>query len=377
MRIVADAQIPLVAEAFSGLGEVALYPPRQLTRAAVADAEVLLVRSITPVDADLLAGSALRFVGTATIGEDHLDTAYLQQAGIYYASVPGCNAEAVAEYVLSALCVLAQQQNFELPARTVGIVGCGNTGSALAAKLKLLGVRVLRNDPPLAAQRGDDTAFVPLSELLASADIVSLHVPLTRTGAHPTQHLISAAQLTTMRPGSTLINTSRGAVVDNVALLHSLRSGHLRGAVLDVWEGEPRPNPALLAAVTLATPHIAGYSLMGKLRATERLYRALCEFLEQPPQWQLPPEPGQVLALGADATLGTSLLAAYDICRDDAQCRAILGLPEAERGAVFERLRKNYPLRPEYAAFSVATQTPAPLRALLGRLGFAVLRETR
>lgn len=368
MNIIADEQIPLVAEAFASLGSVTQVAPRLLTPALLAQAEVLLVRSVTAVNAALLAGSPVRFVGTATIGTDHLDTDYLQQQGIHYASAPGCNAEAVAEYVLSALCVLAARQNFELPARTVGIVGYGNTGRALAAKLAVLGVKVLRNDPPLAQRHPEDAGFTDLDTLLQTADIISLHVPLTRQGPHPTYHLFDARRLAAMRPGSMLINTSRGAVVDNPALLASLKSQHLRGAILDVWEGEPRPDPALLAAVTLGTPHIAGYSQLGKLRATAQLYQALCAFLEQPPQWRLPPLPVQTLNLSSDTTLEAVLRAAYDIGADDRRLRTVLTLPEAERGATFDQLRKTYAFRPEYSAFKVSVA--APLRNTLLRLGF-------
>ncbi len=370
MQIIADEQIPLVAEAFASLGTVTQVPHRALTAALLAQtqAEVLLVRSVTSVDARLLANTAVRFVGTATIGTDHLDTDYLQQQGIHYASAPGCNAEAVAEYVLSALCVLATRQGFELPARTVGIVGYGNTGRALAAKLAVLGVQVLRNDPPLAQRHPEAAGFCDLDTLLKQADIISLHVPLTRQGPHPTYHLFDAERLSAMRPGSMLINTSRGSVVDNGALLTQLQQHHLRAAVLDVWEGEPRPNPALLAAVTLGTPHIAGYSQLGKLRATAQLYQALGAFLEQPPQWHLPPLPVQTLSFSDPPALEAVLGAAYDISADDRRLRAMLTLPEAERGAAFEQLRKSYPFRPEYSAFRVTAR--GALRNTLLRLGF-------
>nr|WP_243663590.1 4-phosphoerythronate dehydrogenase [Rhodothermus marinus] len=224
LRIVADENIPFAREAFRGFGVVRPLPADQITPATVRNCDVLLVRSVTRVDAALLEGSRVQFVGSATSGIDHVDLAYLQKRGIAFAYAPGANADAVVEYVLAALLELAVRRNVSLRGRVVGIVGCGHIGGRLARRLPALGLEVLCCDPPLAEQTGR-TDFVSLETILAEADIVTLHVPLTRTGPHATYHLIDAAALARLRPSAWLLNTSRGAVVDGRALLEARRQG--------------------------------------------------------------------------------------------------------------------------------------------------------
>lgn len=359
LQILADENIPYAQAAFGTLGTVRLLSGRAITSQDVRGADVLLVRSVTRVGPDLLTDSRVRFVGSATIGTDHVDRAWLEAQGIAFAHAPGSNADSVVAYVLAALLRQAVAEQVALEERTVGIVGCGNIGGRLAERLSALGVRVLLNDPPLqtaAEAAGADHAFVPLTQVLAEADIVTVHTPLERGGAHPTWHLIDAAALAAMRPGTWLVNAARGAVVDNTALRMALDDGRLGAALLDVWEGEPTPDPDLLRRTALATPHIAGYSFDGKVEGTAMLYDALVRHLSIQPRW----DPETALAPGEDDRLAlvppdprlarTPYLHAvvgqmYPIGEDDARLRQILKLPAGEHAAAFTHLRKTYPRR--------------------------------
>ncbi len=380
MLIVADENIPFAREAFSTLGEVRLASGRALTPAMVRDAELLLVRSITRVDRALLEGSRVRFAATATIGTDHVDEAWLKQAGIAFAAAPGSNANSVGEYVVCALLTLAARQGRPLAGRSIGIVGVGNVGTRVEAKCRALGMEVRLNDPPLARRTGDPK-YRPLEELL-SCDFLTLHTPLEKGGPDPTWHLANAALLARMNPGAVLLNASRGAVADGRALLAALESGSLGGAVLDVWEGEPTPDLRLLARVDLATPHIAGYSYDGKVNGTEMIYRAACAHLGVEPRWDraacMPaPEiaelPLEAAGRPEEEVLREAALRLYPIERDDASLRRVADQPADKRGVYFDRLRKDYPVRREFqnTRLRVAGGTPALERKLRG-IGFTL-----
>ena len=365
MRILADENIPLVTDAFGALGDVRTMAGRAVQPADVREVDVLLVRSVTSVGPELLEGSDVRFVGSATIGTDHIDRAYLRKRGIAFAHAPASNANSVADYVIAALLKLAVRSRTTLRGKTIGIVGCGNIGGRLARRLPPLGLRVLKNDPPRAEQAeatGEAHDFVPLDNVLAAADIITLHVPLTRTEAHATHHLFDAPTLRRMQTGAWLINTARGAVVDNSALEAVLAEGHLGAVALDVWENEPTPDVELLQRADLATPHIAGYAYDGKVRGTAMLYDALTEHLGVPAIWNaeaaLRPDDGKPLvatpsdpALPATDALHHIVRSMYDLAADDARLRQIVDHPLAERGAYFSRLRKEYPRRREFSRF--------------------------
>jgi erythronate-4-phosphate dehydrogenase len=379
MRIIADENIPCVAKAFASLGEVTLLPGRSMSAAQVRDADILLVRSVTRVDARLLAGSSIQFVGSATIGFDHVDREYLQQQGIGFSTAPGSNATSAAEYVVSALLALSAQQGFDPAGRTAGIIGCGNVGSRVRQKLAALGMNCLVNDPPLQAPGGHED-FVDLDAVL-QADVITVHVPYTREGPWPTHHLVDAAFLARLRPGTVFINTARGAVTDNLALDRLLASRSDLSMVLDVWEGEPDISMSLLEKVRLGTPHIAGYSLDGKLRGTEMIYHAACAHFGQPIQWLAANDLPAGLSLDLRALQETPLLvqlqaavfACYDVRRDDASLRELLALPAPERPARFDRLRKEYPVRREFPQARITTGDPAgELASALSGLGFCV-----
>jgi erythronate-4-phosphate dehydrogenase len=380
MKIIADENIPCVERAFASLGEVSLLPGRGMQAAQVRDADILLVRSVTRVDSSLLEGSSVRFVGSATIGFDHVDRNYLQQRQIGFATAPGSNATSAAEYVVSALLVLSEQQGIELAGKTAGIIGCGNVGSRVRQRLAALGISCLVNDPPLQASGGQD-GFVSLGEVL-QADIVTVHVPLTEAGPYPTRHLVDEALLRRLKAGAIFINTARGAVADNRALDRLLARRTDLSVVLDVWENEPAISASLLQKVDIGTPHIAGYSYDGKLRGTEMIYQAACDYFAVPVQWQAAAEVGpaariDLRAQGAGNLLDVArraVLACYDVRQDDQRLREILSLPEAQRAAAFDRLRKDYPVRREFSETTVLLPEPeGALGRLLSALGFKLL----
>ncbi|WP_028693821.1 4-phosphoerythronate dehydrogenase PdxB [Pseudomonas cremoricolorata] len=376
MLIVADENIPLLDAFFAGLGEIRRYPGRAIDAACVKDADVLLVRSVTRVDRQLLEGSRVRFVGTCTIGTDHLQLDYLAEAGIHWRSAPGCNARGVVDYVLGSLLTLAELEGVALSQRVYGVVGAGEVGGRLVRVLHGLGWRVLVCDPVREAQEGGD--FVSLETILAQCDVISLHPPLQRDGEHPTWHLLGAAELAQLRPGSWLINAARGPIVDNQALRALLAERDDVHAVLDVWEGEPEVNLQLADLCTLATPHIAGYSLDGRQRGTAQIYQALCQWRGIAPTVRLadllPPVALAKLEFAASAELDWALAtlcrAVYDPRRDDADFRRSLSSDTAEQRAAFDRLRKHYPPRREIEGLHVRIQGEAPqLAQMVSALG--------
>ncbi len=304
-----------------------LIPGRQIAAAAVREADALLVRSVTPVNEALLAGSAVKFVATATIGTDHVDERYLALRGIGFASAAGSNANSVAEYVVAALLELAHRGKYRLRDKTLGVVGVGNVGSKVVRYAQALGMRVLRNDPPLG-----------ILEPALEADIVTAHVPLLET----TRHMFHHDNLERF----TLLNTSRGPVVDNKALLKAIDGDRIPAAVLDVWEGEPNISPELLDIVDLGTPHIAGYSFDGKVAGTRMIYEALCRRFQLPATWQ-PSLPSGIqiemsISSGEDDedVLRKLIRRNYDIVADDASLRRDV--------RAFDRLRAEYPVRREF-----------------------------
>jgi len=361
MKIVADPNIPYIREAFGPLGEIAFVPGRQMNAVAVRDAELLLVRSVTPVNAALLDGSLVRFVATATIGFDHVDTRYLELRGISFATAAGSNANSVAEYVVAALLELAKRKRFRLRDKALGVVGVGNVGSKVVRYAEALGMRVLQNDPPRQRAEGL-TCFVSLDRIVAEADIVTFHVPLTKSGTDATFHMLEPRR-------GIIINSSRGAVLDNKTLL----TAKLDALVLDVWEGEPNLLPGLLEKVDIATPHIAGYSFDGKVNGTRMIYEAACKCSGIVPAWQpqLPPAPvshmeARVEGMDDEDALRGIIRKVYDITADDAALRA--------NPKQFDKLRADYPVRREFFNTTLTLRDASDsLRRKLGALGFRLL----
>jgi erythronate-4-phosphate dehydrogenase len=397
MRILVDENIPQGDTAFAPYGEVVRFHGRQLVAADLKGCRALIVRSITRVNAALLdesAGSEVGFVGTATIGTDHVDQAYLARRGIAFASAPGCNAKSVGDYVTAALLELHASAGLELDGATLGIVGYGHVGKQVKLRAEALGIssglKVMLCDPPLQEQGMDavlGVTFHDLGTLLRECDVISLHVPLTRQGPHATLNMLNEAVLASVagergqRP-LTVVNTCRGEVAEAAALIAGKRTGLLPRLVLDVFPGEPNPDAALWRACDLATPHIAGYSLQGKLGGTQQVLEAFCRHFgfAAPGQREEPAPEHPVIdltVLPREASLFEvarfAVRHAYDLRGDDARLRQALSGNEPAKG--FDRLRRDYPIRHEFTRFKVAghaSHDPKTISTLVG-LGFGVL----
>jgi erythronate-4-phosphate dehydrogenase len=379
MILVVDTKLQFARPAFERLGDVRWLETRKITHEGVLGADALLIRSETHVGRELLAGTKVRFVGTATIGTDHLDLPYLKAKGIGFASAPGSNANSVAEYIVGALLELAARRSWSLARKSIGIVGVGNVGSKVVRYVNALGMEILLNDPPLA-DATHDPRYVPLDSLMG-ADIVSLHVPLTRDGLYPTYHFFGSSRIRRLKEGGVLINTSRGAVVETGALKESLGTGHLGGAVLDVWEGEPGIDIDLLEAVDLGTSHIAGYSYDGKLNAARTLFGAVAQHFGIDAVWHPlddspPPASPEIVvpeSLQGEDILRFVVRQCYDIRKDDAGLRKTIGTPPADREAAFRSLRANYGDRREFSSTTVHLSAHRHEAAwVLTTLGFQV-----
>lgn len=358
MKIIVDENIEFGGEAFSGFGEVELMHGRKIANESLKDCDALIVRSITKVDDNLLSDTPVKFVGTATIGTDHLDLNYLESRNIKYASAPGCNSFAVTEYVLTAISLFAHQSNFELADKSLGVVGYGNIGKKITRFTKSIGMKVLVNDPPLERD-GYDYNFSSFEEILG-CDIITLHVPMNKSGIDKTLHLFDEEKINLLKPGTVLINSSRGGVVDNFALLDRLGKYNDITAVLDVWENEPKVNGDLLQRVYFGTPHIAGYSLEGKVNGTKMIYDALCKFVNATPIWQpeLPRVNDSFLTV-KDNLSDTELLHSitnriYSIDEDSNSLKKLAELNEQQRAENFDLLRKTYQLRREFNNYKIS-----------------------
>lgn len=370
LRIVADENMPGLAM-FDALGTVVARPGRALSAQDLGHADVLLVRSVTRVDAALLDGTPVRFVGSATIGTDHIDLSWLSQAEIGFAHAPGCNAMAVAEYTLQAVLEWLTAVGREVTGLTVGVVGCGNVGSRVVALMKALGARVLCCDPP-RQRRGEqvDGGWQTLDAVLG-CDIVSLHVPLSREGEDASWHLIDRGRLMALTPRQLLINTCRGPVVDNQALLELPRQ-QLPSLVLDVWENEPLLPTALFDRVFRGTSHIAGYSVEGRWRGSRMVLQGLQGWLGQHVSGS-EPEPVHsewLPPISGLSDLLTLLRSRYRLAEDHVALAA--SLLESEPGKAFDLLRKQYPQRHEMRGTLVRGPVSASLLPVLSELGVSV-----
>ncbi len=380
MKVVADQQIPLVREAFAEFGEMRLLPGREISRAALADCDILLVRTVTRVNGDLLRDSPVRFVASATSGTDHVDVDYLRQKQIAFAHAPGCNARSVAEYVVTALLMLAEESGLRLSGMSAGIIGYGHVGSRVARFLSALGMHCVINDPPLAARARQDAMFRPLAAALA-CDIVSLHVPLVTQGEHPTLDLLDRDGIASLREGTVVINTCRGEVLDETALRERLAGQTLR-AVIDVWRNEPEIDTGLLAEAQIGTPHIAGYSQDGRYRATAGIHAECCNFLGQKPEYEFDTLPMKTLPLPEPQHQAQDLLArlarqVYPIKRDADGLRTILGMHDrTDRRRHFDSMRRDYPQRREFCSYRIeGAGLSADLQSMLAQLGFQVCQD--
>ena len=370
MNIYIDENIPYARDFFTEHGCLHFFSGRKVSAEQLIDADVLLVRSITQVNEKLLRlNKKLKFVGTATIGTDHIDQAYLKKRGIVFSSAPGCNKVSVAEYILSSLLALAEQQQFNLSAKSIAIVGAGNTGSAVYRRLNAMGMNCKLYDPPLQLA-GDKRQFCTFKQVLES-DIISLHVPKVVQGPFPTVHMFDQAVLSQLSNRQILLNAARGDLIDNQALLKLAEQGLTPTLVLDVWENEPHIDRQLLPYVAIATPHIAGYSLDGRVRGTEMLYQALCDFLQLKVNYTTADfvhsaDINRVcISKKIDQPLMKSLMhMIFDVRRDDALFREVI-----EDVDGFDTMRKTYQERRELSTLTV--ESSVEQNTLLQLLGFS------
>jgi erythronate-4-phosphate dehydrogenase len=372
MKIVADRNVSHVSEAFGSLGRVVKKPGRQIDSSDLSDADILVTRNLTTINAETLDGTAVRFVASATIGTDHVDHEYIKRRGIGFSNAPGSNARAVAEFVAACLIELEGRGHLRLKNSVLGVVGVGHVGREVVELGRALGMTVLCNDPP--RQRAEpDGEFIELDKICAQSDVITLHAPLTDREPDRTRHLFDRQRLAKLSDRTILINTARGAVINNEALLEELDRGRLH-AVLDTWEFEPCPLADLLQhpRVLIATPHIAGYSAEGKLAATDITYRAACDHFGQSLAW----DSRNALGPASDAeiieirTLSDAVRHTYDLGADDRNVRDVASFDPPERSRAFDSLRDRYNYRREFGAYSVSSAGENGLIDALTSLGF-------
>jgi len=373
MKIIIDDKIPYIRGAFEGVAEVVYLPGSKTTPEVVKAADAIVTRTRTICNEKLLAGSSVKFIATATIGYDHIDTDYCDAAGIRWTNAPGCNSKSVEQYIASTLMVLAETRNLQLKDLCIGVVGVGNVGSKVARVCNLFGMKVLLNDPP--RERAEDpAAFVSLKQVMDEADIITLHVPLNIKGEDATFHLGNNEFFSNLKSKPILINSCRGEVVDTLAVKAALKNNEISGFVCDCWENEPNPDLELLAMTEIATPHIAGYSKDGKATGTQMSVQAISRFFGlELNNWQPsgvePPENSVFIldgsGLNEQKIIANAILATYDIRNDDQTFR--------KNPAQFEQLRGDYPTRREFPAFTIVSKNVSEeTLGILKKLGFNV-----
>jgi erythronate-4-phosphate dehydrogenase len=380
LKIIADENIPFVKKCFSSIGHVDVVSGRAMDQSALKEAEILLVRSITKVDEKLLNGTKVQFVGTATIGDEHIDKEYLDSRGIGFAAAPGSNANSVAEYIVAALLSIAGKKNISLQDKSIGIVGVGHIGNLVEKKAQALGMHAVLNDPPLQRQTSD-SKYRPIEKLF-DCDFITLHVPLTFEGRDKTFHLANEDFFKSLKDACIFINTSRGAVVDTPSLKKAMSEGKLNAVILDVWENEPDIEHELLRNVDIGTPHIAGYSLDGKVNGMMMIYEAVCKYFglssdlkieDILPDAEKTEENVEHGDKDEQQVLHETVQDVYAINRDDFNMREILMVPDQQRGAFFDDLRKNYSVRREFYNTKIVLDKPCEgLVKKLEGIGFKV-----
>lgn len=354
-KILVDENIPFAAEAFSQFGQVELIPGRDIVNDSLNSVDILIVRSITRVDEGLLKGSSVRFVGTTTIGEDHIDKEYLKRNNIGFANAPGCNADSVAEYVFAGLFKIAAAKGFNLQDKSIGIIGNGNTGSRAARIADAAGMKKYINDPPLQRKTGD--AFYVSYAKSLEADILTYHVPLNMDGIDKTYHMLSKSELNKFNESKIILNASRGKVISNDDLKDFLQDNH-NTVILDVWENEPEIDVDLLNLVYKGTPHIAGYSYEGKVNGTIMIFKSLARFLRIDKEWK-PDLTGidkNVINYPEgklEESIDMIISGIYDMNADDNKLRKVNDLEAGVKGRYFDQLRKNYPVRREFTNYTI------------------------
>jgi erythronate-4-phosphate dehydrogenase len=377
IRIIADDKIPFLKGILEPYADVTYLPGKQITRDTAINADALLIRTRTKCTDDLLNGTQVSFIGTATIGFDHIDTQYCERHNIKWANAPGCNSSSVQQYIAGALLKMAFEFRFNLKDKTIGIIGVGNVGSKVEKLAGLLGMNVLLNDPPRARQEGEKS-FVDLGIILHESDIVTVHVPLNVDGEDCTHHLFNEKSFKKLKKGAWFFNTSRGEVNDTPTLKQALFSGKLGGTVLDVWENEPDIDLELIAKAFIATPHIAGYSADGKANGAAIIVNSLCKYFDLPlKNWypeNLPQPPVPEIIIDAkgksdDDIIREAVFQTYNITGDDIKFRF--------SPSDFEKQRGDYPPRREFPSFRIRLKGETEkVQKILEGLGFKIVSST-
>jgi erythronate-4-phosphate dehydrogenase len=355
IKIIADDKIPFLKGVLESFADIQYLPPLQITRDTIKNADALLIRTRTKCDSNLLENSSVKFIGTATIGFDHIDTIYCEAKGIKWINAPGCNSSSVKQYIASALIALAKVKKIKLEEMTIGIVGVGNVGSKVEKIAKIFGINVLLNDPPRERNEKSNN-FVSLDYLVEKSDLITFHVPLNFDGIDKTFHLADKSFFQKFSNSKIFINTSRGEVVETNALKEAIRDKIISGCVLDVWENEPSIDRELLNEVNIATPHIAGYSVEGKANGTSICVNSLNEFfnLKVKPNWypEHLPSPSRSKEIEIDCRgkstqeiIYDGIISTYNVADDDRILRKSV--------SEFEKQRAEYPARREFNYYNV------------------------
>jgi erythronate-4-phosphate dehydrogenase len=373
MKVIVDNKIPFIKGVLEPFIDVEYYPGNEIDNKKVKDADALIVRTRTNCDASLLDGTSVKFIATATIGYDHIDTDYCLKKNIFWTNAPGCNAGSVMQYVASALLTYADEQGINLKDKVLGVIGVGNVGKRIVQLAEYIGMQVLLNDPPRAKSEGP-CGFISLKGLMREADIITCHVPLNYSGEYKTHHLVDENFLNSLNKGSLLINSSRGEVVDSQALKKYLVNKKLNAVILDVWENEPFIDKELMEMAYFATPHIAGYSTDGKANATKMSVRSLSQFFNLGiDDWEpddLPVPEKNIIEIDStnkslQHVLKSAIIPTYNIHNDANGLRNSL--------SDFEKLRGNYPLRREFLAYSLSVKNlSVENKWTLMRMGFNI-----
>ena len=377
MKIIIDDKIPYIRGAFEGVAEVVYLPGSKTTTEIAKDADAIVTRTRTICNEKLLAGSSVKFIATATIGYDHIDTDFCEATGIQWTNAPGCNSKSVEQYIASTIMVLAELIGWNLSEKTIGVVGVGNVGSKVARICEIFGMKVLRNDPPRERAEGSEQ-FVSIQQVMEEADIITLHVPLNMKGEDATYHLGNESFLSALKRKPVLMNSCRGEVTETNAVKTALQSGHISAFVCDCWENEPDLDMELLSLTEIATPHIAGYSKDGKATGTLMSVQAISKYfglgLENwlPTGVEEPKEPVFEIdgaGLTEQQIISKAILHTYDIRKDDANFR--------NNVTQFEQLRGDYPTRREFPAFTIKAKNVIEKTVeKLKQVGFKVCPQT-
>ncbi len=374
MKIIADDKIPYLKGALESFAEVIYLPGNKTTPAIVKDADALITRTRTVCNENLLKDSKVKFIATATIGYDHIDTEYCQKAGIEWTNAPGCNAESVNQYIVSALFSWSMRKRNDLAGKTIGVVGVGQVGSRVAKTCEILGMRVLLNDPPRERREGPEK-FVALKTIQEKADIISFHVPLNMDGIDKTFHMVNASFLQNLIKKPLIINSCRGEVFNTKDTINASKTEDISGIIIDCWENEPDLNHDLLNVVDYGTPHIAGYSKDGKANGTKMSVQAISRFFNlgidnwEPEKIELPAN--TIIRIDGNhrrknSIFAEAILSTYDIENDDEALR--------KSPHLFEKLRGDYPVRREFDSFKIkAKNIDKNTLEKLKKLGFHIL----